>query len=58
MEIGILLFIYFAGWLVLASIPNQLETHNNKKGDMWTFIIGAWIFGFPLLILIAAGIFG
>jgi len=58
MEIGTLLIIYFVGWYVLPLIPNEFETHNNKKGNMWTFIIGAWIFGGALLILIVAGIFG
>ena len=53
MEIGTLLIIYFVGWYVLPLIAGEFETHN-----MWTFIIGAWIFGGALLILIVAGIFG
>ena len=58
MEIGILAIILFVGWFVLNRIPDQFETHNNKKGDMWFGITVAWVLGGTLLILFLAGVFG
>jgi len=58
MDIGILVFMLFGGWFVLSIIPDQFETDNNEKGDMWFGITVAWVLGFTLLILFVAGVFG
>ena len=58
MEIGILAIILFVGWFALSMIPDQFETHNNEKGDMWFGITVAFVLGMTLLILFIAGIFG